>query len=61
MVLITEILRGLFISELDQLRMLQNLKNWPPPNIFFWLHHSHQRLTQLSTTRYECFGKTVAE
>jgi len=31
---LADILRGLFIVELDQLRMLQKLKSWLPPNIF---------------------------
>jgi len=31
---LTDILRELFISELDQLRMVQNLKSWPLLNIF---------------------------
>jgi len=31
---LADILRGLFILELDQLRMFHKLKSWLPPNIF---------------------------
>jgi len=44
--ILADILHGLFILELVQLRMLQNLKSWPPSNIFLirvtaYFYYSH--------------------